>query len=63
MSCLEDTVALSVKDSDSWHSYQDSIIDEVLYRIKCFIASHAAYVQILVEVGFMCSQWSFWFPY
>ena len=37
----------------TWHSYQNSIIDEVLYRIKCFIASHSANVQILVKVGFM----------
>ncbi len=47
----EDTIALSMKDSDSWHSYQDGIINEILYGIQCLIATHTSYIQILVEVG------------
>lgn len=47
----EDTVALSMKDADTWHTYQDGIIYKILYSIQCFITTHASYIQILMEVG------------
>ena len=47
----EDTVAFSMKNTDAWHTYQDGVIDKILYCIQCFITTHASYIQILMEVG------------
>ena len=49
----ENSVALAMKNSNSWHTYQDGIVNEILNGIQCFIATHTSYIQILVEVGFM----------
>ncbi len=51
----QNAISLSMKDSNSWHSYQDGIINEILNGIECFIATHTSYIQILVEVGLMGS--------
>ena len=47
----ENTIALAMKNSNSWHSYQDGIVNEILNGIQCLIATHTSYIQILVEVG------------
>ena len=47
----ENSIALAMKNSNSWHSYQDGIINEILNGIQCLIATHTSYIQILVEVG------------
>ena len=47
----ENSVALAVKDSNSWHTYQDGIVNEILNGIQCLIATHTSYIQILMEIG------------
>ena len=47
----EDSVALAMEISNSWHSHKDGIVNEILNGIQCLIATHTSYIQILVEVG------------
>ena len=47
----KNTIALSMKNADSWHTHQDGIINEILHGIQSLITTHASYVQILMEVG------------
>ena len=47
----EDSVALAMENSNSWHTYQDGIVNEILNGIQCLIATHTSYIQILMEIG------------
>ena len=47
----EDSVALAMENSNSWHSYQDGIVNEILNGIQCLIATHTSHIQILMEIG------------
>lgn len=47
----ENSVALAMKNSNSWHTYQDGIVNEILNGIQCFIATHTSNIQILMEIG------------
>ena len=40
-----------MKNSDSWHTHQDGIVNEILHGIQSLITTHTSYVQILMEVG------------
>ena len=40
----------AVKDANPRHAHQNGVVDEVHHSVHCLVASHAAYVDVLVEV-------------